>query len=510
MVQGADGRPRLSIISMKIRTTRNLKQWLLISLLLGGGIALARDGEALRPKLTIDTKDPDRSGPAAGYADVVDRIAPSVVSIMTESRGPAGQGDLPEELFNDPFFRRFFEGMRPDSRQQMPQPKRQAEGSGVIVTSDGYIVTNNHVVDKADKIEVVLANGKDKFKGEIVGRDPGTDVALLKIDAKNLTPAVLGDSSKLRVGDTVLAIGSPFGLSQTVTTGIVSALKRANLNITEGGYESFIQTDASINPGNSGGPLIDHQGRVVGINTAIFGRAGGNIGIGFAIPVNMAVDILDRLMTKGEVERGYLGLWLGDLTPDLAEGFGIEAKGVLVNEVQSDTPAAKAGFKSGDVVLSYQGQEVTDMADLRMRVANTPPGTQAKFDIMREGKPQTLTATIEKKPSDEQMASSRPGGQSGGRSQEFLPGVQITALTDEIRNQFNIPEDVKGVIIREVDPESAAAEAGLTQGNVIRMVGNRPVPSVADAMAAVREARKRVNLYVYNGQISRYVTVTRP
>lgn len=501
---------RLSIISMKIRTIRNLKQLMLISLLVGGGIALARDGEALRPKLTIDSKDPDRTGPAAGYADVVDRISPSVVSIMTESRGAAGQGDLPEELFNDPFFRRFFEGMRPDSRQQqMPQPKRQAEGSGVIVTSDGYIVTNNHVVDKADKIEVVLANGKDKYKGEIVGRDPGTDVALVKIDAKNLTPATLGDSSKLRVGDTVLAIGSPFGLSQTVTTGIVSALKRANLNITEGGYESFIQTDASINPGNSGGPLIDHQGRVVGINTAIFGRAGGNIGIGFAIPINMAVDILDRLQTKGEVERGYLGLWLGELTPELAEGFGIEAKGVLVNEVQSGTPAAKAGFKSGDVVLTYQGQEVTDMSDLRMRVANTPPGTQAKFDIMREGKRQTITATIEKKPSDETIASSRQGGLPGGRPQEFLPGVQITGLTDEIRNQFNIPEEINGVIVREVDPNSAAAEAGLAQGNVIRMVGNRPVQSVNDAMNAVKDARKRVNLYVFTGQISRYITVSR-
>jgi serine protease Do len=503
----------ITYICMKIRAIRFVNPFIAVSILMTAGVALGRDGEALRPKLTIDSRDPDRNGPLAGYAAIVDRVSPSVVSIVVESRQEAGRNELPEELFNDPFFRRFFEGMRPDSRQfRQQQPKRQAEGSGVVVTSDGFIVTNNHVVDGADKIEVILANGRDKFKGKVVGRDAGTDVALIKIDAKNLTPATLGDSSKLKVGDTVLAIGSPFGLSQTVTTGIVSALKRSNLNITEGGYESFIQTDASINPGNSGGPLIDHQGRVVGINTAIFGRAGGNIGIGFAIPINMAVEILDRLQTKGEVERGYLGIWLGELTPDLAEGFGIEAHGVLVNEVQPGTPAEKAGFKRGDVVLAYQGEEVNDVADLRMRVANTQPGTDAKFDILREGKRQTLTAKIEKKPADENIASRRgEGGPSGGgRSQEFLPGVQIVGLTDDLRSQFNIPAEVKGVVIREVDANSAAADAGLTQGSVIQAVGRREISSVADAVNALREVRgKKVVLYVYDGQISRYVTVNR-
>lgn len=489
-----------------------MKVFVAIPILMAAGLVHGRDGQALRPKLTIDSRDPDRSGPTAGYADIVDRVAPSVVSILVESRGSSGRNSnqIPEDL--DPFLRRFFEGMRPEFRQQIPQRKRQAEGSGVVVTSDGYILTNNHVVEGADKVQVILANGRDKYKGEVIGRDPGTDVALLKIEATNLPVATLGDSSKLRVGDTVIAIGSPFGLSQTVTTGIVSALKRTNLGITGArGYESFIQTDASINPGNSGGPLIDHQGRVVGINTAIFGATGGNIGIGFAIPINMAVDILDKLQTKGEVERGYLGLLLGEMTPELAEGWGIEARGVLVNDVVQGGPAEKAGFKQGDVILSFQGQKVPDMADLRMMVANTQPGTVAKFDILRGGKPQTISATIGKLPTDGKVASGGRQGQGGGdRSQEFLTGVQVTGLSDDLRNQLNIPDDVKGVVIGEVEPGSPAADAGLAQGQVIRRVGDREISSVQDAVNAAKEARgKRLNLLIYDGEVSRYVSVAR-
>lgn len=514
MIRGADGPLRRSIlIAMKVRINRLVTQVIAIPFLLtAGGLALARDAEALRPKLTIDSSPADRSGADAGYAEVVERVSPSVVSIVTESRGGGGgQSQLPEELFNDPFFRRFFEGMRPDFRQPAPQPRRQGQGSGVLLTPDGFIATNNHVVDGADKIEVILANGRDKYNAEVVGRDPGTDVALIKIDAKGLPAATLGDSSKLRAGDRVLAIGNPFGLSQTVTSGIVSALKRTNLGITgERGYESFIQTDASINPGNSGGPLIDHLGRVVGINTAIFGRAGGNIGIGFAIPINMAVDIADRLQSTGEVERGYLGILLGQLTPELAEGFGIEANGVLVNEVQPDTPAQKAGFKAGDVILAYQGQEVTDMAELRLRVANTAPGTEAKFEVLREGKRQTLTAKIGKLPSEGGIASGPGrGDRPDGQGREFIPGVQITALTDELRQQLGVPENVNGVVIRQVDPDSDAAAAGLAQGMVIQRVGNHPAASVAEAMKALRDAKDRVILYVFDGEYSRFVTVKR-
>jgi len=301
----------------------------------------------------------------------------------------------------------------------------------------------------------------------------------------------------------VLAIGNPFGLSQTVTSGIVSALGRKNLRIAD--YSNFIQTDASINPGNSGGPLVDNGGRVVGINTAIVSRTGGNIGIGFAIPVNMAVDVLSRLAEHGEVERGYLGVMLGELTPDLAEGFGVEPEGVLVNDVLEDTPASKAGFQAGDIIVGYQGEEITGMGDLRLAVAGTEPGTQAEFEILRGGKEKTLTATIEKLPT-EALASRTPSSRSV--PSEFLSGVRIQNLDAATRANLGIPSDVKGVIVTQVDPNSNAAVAGLRQGEVITQVAGENVETVQEATQARRQAETDVLvLRVVNEQGPRFLAV---
>ena len=339
-------------------------------------------------------------------------IAPSVVSIAVSKKVQAIPAAAPD-ILNDPFFRDFFGG-RIDPRQLQPQqprrqqqPRQQGMGSGVILTSDGYIATNNHVVAGADQIEVTLSGSRKTYDAEVIGADEATDVALLKIDAQQLPAATLGDNSQIRVGDTVLAIGNPFGLSQTVTTGIVSALGRNNLSITD--YGNFIQTDASINPGNSGGALIDNKGRVIGINTAIFSRSGGNQGIGFAIPINLAVDIMARLSADGQIERGYLGVMLTNLTPELAKGFGVEPEGALVNQIMADTPAADAGFEEGDVVVAYDGKPVKNMAELRMRVANTRPNSKVKFDIVRNGESKTLGVKIGLLPRSDELASVRPG-----------------------------------------------------------------------------------------------------
>ena len=362
---------------MKPRQIRSSKQFIGILILVAGGV-MCGYGEPRFPQL-MD-----------GYADIVERIAPSVVTIAVESQQPSVLNELHEKLLNDPL------SGQPNQRpgRQAPQGKRQSEGSGIVVSPEGRIVTCNSVVEGAEKIEVILANGKDRYKAEVISRDPRSDLALVKIDAKNLVPAPLGDSSKLRVGDTVLAIGSPLGLGQVVTCGIVSGLKKNILSSMEAGEEGFILTDASLNPGSAGGPLIDNQGRVVGINAAILKDSG----MGFAIPINFVAKILDRLQTKGEVERGYLGLALAEMTVELAKSFGVEPDGVLVSDVRRGGPAEKAGFQAGDIILTFQGEKVSGMAELRMKVANTQPGTVGKFTVLRNGKTQALSATIEKMP----------------------------------------------------------------------------------------------------------------
>lgn len=475
--------------------------------------------------ITVDRSAPDRegNGPLAGYAKVVEKVSPSVVSVYATKRVDPGFaqgfdfGDSPfRRFFEDRDLERFFGNPRRDpdggngnaEPRHRSWPKQQGLGSGVILTTDGYILTNNHVVEGTDEIRIAFEENGEEHDATIVGRDPGTDLAVLKIDAENLPAATMGDSALLRPGDAVLAMGNPFGLNKTVTSGIVSAIGRNNLNIT--GYEDFIQTDASINPGNSGGALVDNRGRVVGINTAIFSRTGGNVGIGFAIPINLALEIADDLMTDGRVDRGFLGVMLGRVTPDLAKALAFDSEGVLVNEVMPGTPAERAGFEAGDVIVKLDGEPVGDMAALRFSVGSIQPGESASFGVWRDGKEVELKARIGMlDPEKVAAAGGVPGESPDAGKSEFIDGVRVTALTDALRSRYGVADEIeKGLLVVEIDPASAAADAGLRVGDVITEVSRKPVESVKEAIAAAKEARNGMLLMrVASGDVSRFLAV---
>ena len=486
------------------------------SLILAGSVAavvaLSPDNERdnsnspVAQRLDIDQTPPDRSGQLGGFAPVVEKVSPSIVSIVTSRdthlTGFSSGGSVSpfDDLFKDPRFAPFF-GLPENGQRQpriQPRPRAQGQGSGVVLTKDGYVLTNNHVVEGADEVEVAFDDSGRKYEAEIVGRDPQTDLAVLKIEADGADfPAVtIGDSSQLKPGDTVLAIGNPFGLSKTVTHGIVSAIGRSNLNITGGGYENFIQTDASINPGNSGGALIDNKGRVVGINTAIFSRTGGNVGIGFAIPVNLAVDIADRLIDDGEIERAYLGVMLGALTPELAEALEVEHEGVLVNEVMPDTPAEKAGLEDGDVITHFNGKPFNDVSKLRFAVGGSRPGDEGEFTVIRDGKEKKVRAELGRLPSDlTAMAGNRDGRSNAAPSEDFLDGVEVAPLNERTRAAYRVDEGVdSGVVVTSVEADSEAAEAGLAVGDVIVEVARKDIDSVDDAISARKRARSEALL----------------
>lgn len=475
-----------------------------ITLILAGSavavVALSPDSPVIS-RLNIDHTPPIRSGELGGFAPVVEKVSPSIVSIIssrsTQMTSGSIQGSPFGDLFDDPRLAPFFQdrgnrrNLQP-SPAPAPRPRAYGQGSGVVLTEDGYVLTNNHVIDGADEVEVAFDDSGRKYPAEIVGRDPQTDLAVLKIESDDKFPAVtIGDSGLLKPGDTVLAIGNPFGLSKTVTSGIVSAIGRTNLNITDGGYENFIQTDASINPGNSGGALIDNRGNVVGINTAIFSRSGGNVGIGFAIPVNMAVDIADRLISDGSVERAYLGVMLGPLTTELAAALGVEQSGVLVNDVMPDTPAAKAGIENGDVITHFNGKAVNDVSKLRFSVGASRPGDSGEFTVIRDGKEKVINAELGRLPNQEVAhAGDKPLKEKRSTESKFLDGVKIAPLSDSVRSTLGVPESVSdGVVVTEVDPVSEAAEAGLRVGDVITEVARTSVGSVDDAIGAAKKSK---------------------
>ncbi|MCB1095867.1 MAG: Do family serine endopeptidase [Verrucomicrobiae bacterium] len=459
----------------------------------------AREPSAAHPihdKLSVDPSQPERTGPLAGYSAIVDKVSPSIVSIMTISGAP--------ESALSPF-----SGLNPYSRRGIPQPAPEMRGlgSGVILTPDGYLVTNNHVVENAREIRVVLPDSRREYKADVVGRDPQTDVAVLKIDAENLPAATLGDSSTLKVGDTVLAIGSPFGLSKTVTSGIASAIGRSDVGIV--GYENFIQTDASINPGNSGGALMDNKGRVIGINTAIFSGTGGNVGIGFAIPVNLVTHIVEQLIDTGEIQRGYLGVMLGYLTSDVAKALNAPENGVLVNQVLSGTPAFAAGIKDGDVITALDGTATTELSKLRLEVSNRKPGSIAVFDIVRDGTPTKVSVEIGRLP-EEGIAAAGPGafGSPQVMPSTFIDGLQASDLGASEYREFGIPEDIQGIVVTRVAPGSKAAEAGLQPGEVITEVARQKITNLRDAVAAKSAAKNgTLLLRVANGDGTRFVAV---
>ncbi|WP_236027800.1 DegQ family serine endoprotease [Candidatus Methylacidithermus pantelleriae] len=480
----------------------------------------AERSESKLPNILVDNQPINRSttGLLTSFAPVVKKVVPSVVKIFTTQkiRVPEGWG-FP--FFNDPFFRRFFglpdednQGSNPRRVPRAPQQRRAGGlGSGVIVTADGYILTNNHVVDVADEIKVMLGNDKKEFTAKVVGKDPLADIALIKIPARDLPPITFTDSDKAEVGDIVLAVGNPFDLTQTVTMGIISAVGRKDVGIEE--YEDFIQTDAAINPGNSGGALVDILGRLVGINTAIVspGRP-GNLGIGFAVPSNMARYAMEQLLAHGRVIRGFLGVSISEVTPELATAFKLpQPTGALVEQVNPDSPAEKAGIKPGDVILEFNGNKVNDPRDLRLAVSQTQPGTRVTLKIWRDGHERVLEATLKERETPE--ASS---GGSGGEQQpasDFIPGVEIADLTPLLRQQFGIPPSLQGVLVTNVEPDSPAAGPGrdsLRPGDVIVEVARRPVRSVREVLTVAKQVQEdRLLLRVWTRNIMHYVVIKR-
>ncbi len=440
-----------------------------------------------------------------GFAAIVKPALPAVVGISSSKmvKTPAG-GAMP--FLNDPMFRKFFGdqfGNQFGDQDRRPHTQREMSlGSGVVVSPDGYILTNNHVIDGATDIKVTL-NDRRELEAKVIGTDPKTDVALLKIDATNLPSLTVGDSTKVEVGDVVFAIGDPFGIGETATMGIVSAKNRGLGSAIED-YEDFIQTDAAINHGNSGGALVDLHGNLIGINTAILpGNGGGNQGIGFAIPINMAHEVMDQLIAHGKVVRGYLGIHIESLTPALAKSFGLtDSHGALVGDVTSDGPAGKAGLKRGDVITGLNGQKVEDANDLRLRVSQTAPNTPVQLGVVRDGQQKQINVTLgELNEKDEKAPTTEDTGSA-------VDGVQVEALTPDIAEQLQLPAGVRGVVVDNVDQSSTAAEAGLTRGDVIQEVNHKPVTSVSEYEHAINSAAKGpVLLLVNNGGVTRYVAI---
>ncbi len=465
------------------------------------------------PELKIDRGSVKRDDDAPrSYAPIVKKAAPSVVYVFSTKTVKNPHSGLP--FFNDPMFRRFFGDQVPDDeggqryggRRQQPEMKQQGLGSGVIVSADGYILTNNHVIDGADEVKVTLDAGKREFVAEIVGRDPKTDLAVLKIDAKDLTPVTIADSDSLEVGDTVLAIGNPFGIGQTVTSGIVSATGRGGLGIEE--YEDFIQTDAAINPGNSGGALVDCTGRLVGINTAIYSRTGGFMGLGFAIPSNLARSVMEQLITKGKIERGFIGVNLQELSPELKKEFGVET-GALVTGVSPDSAGDKAGIKQGDVIVKFDGQSVDDPRRLKLMVGRHNPGSEVKIEVMRDGKNQTFTLKLGEQPRDRKtLGDDEEDAARSNSDEDTLNGVGVADITPAHREQFNLPRDLKGVLIIDIDTSSPAAKAGLQEGDVILELNKQPVESAKQAVELTTKPKsKRTLVLVWREGVRRYVMV---
>ncbi len=424
----------------------------------------------------------DSSGKALPtLAPMLEKATPAVVNIATRGRVRIRENPL----LNDPFFRRFF-----DLPQQPRERITQSLGSGVVVDAGkGYILTNNHVIDKAEEIEVTLRDGRKK-KAKLVGSDPATDIAVIRVKPDGLTALPFANSDQLRVGDFVVAIGNPFGLGQTVTSGIVSALGRAGLGIE--GYEDFIQTDASINPGNSGGALVNLRGELVGINTAIFSQSGGNIGIGFAIPINMAHEVMLQLIEHGRVERGVLGVQVQDLTPELAQAFSIpEQRGVVISAVVPGSAAEKAGLKTGDIIIAINGRAVDDSMDVRNTIGLIRVGSRVELKILRDGKERIIRATI----GEERHAEIK-----GDELHPYLAG----AILGNIGENSPLYERVKGVVVVDISPGSRAWQAGLRKGDVITSANRRPVANLKQLRKAVKN-KDSLLLNIQRGNVALFL-----
>jgi serine protease Do len=476
-------------------------QVILVAMLLLAGVAglgMARAGQNLfSPGLHAALKlaDPAEGPSKTGFAPMVKGVLPDVVNISTSKviRGSDQSSDQQDDL--PPFFQQFFgqqfPGMNPGDRAPRPRDRRENSlGSGVIVSPEGYILTNNHVIDGATEVRVTLAD-KRQLPAKVVGTDPKTDIAVLKVEGSNFPAITIGDSSKVEIGDYALAIGDPFGVGQTVTMGIISALNRGNLGIED--YEDFIQTDAPINPGNSGGALVNDRGELIGINTAILsGGSGGNQGIGFAVPVNMARQVMSQILDHGKVTRAYLGIMVQDVTPPIAKAMGLkDMQGVLVGDVSPSGPAKKSGLQRGDVILELNGKSMTDSRMLRNAISMMKPDSTVKLKLLRNGNPTDATVTLGELPTTPEQAKAEEGSAQGA-----LEGVTLQNLDLDTAKQLGLPASTSGVVVTDISPSSPVAMSGLRRGDVIQEVNHQPVKNVAQAEDAIRKAGSNVLLLV--------------
>jgi len=476
----------------------------LVAALGGVGYASATHLEHLHDALALKMASPDEGYSQTGFAPVVKKVLPTVVNIASSK-----MSKVPTEFFgqlpDDPMFRQFFgddSNRRFRTPRQAPEQREKGLGSGVVMTQDGYIVTNNHVVDGASTVTVTLAD-KREFKAKVIGTDPKSDIAVIKIDATNLSPITIADSSKVQVGDYALAVGDPFGVGQTVTMGIVSATGRSHLGIEA--YEDFIQTDAPINPGNSGGALINDRGELIGINTAIIAHGSeGNQGIGFAIPANMARNVMQQIVEHGKVTRAYLGIVPQDVTPDIAKQFGEkEARGALVADVSAGSPAQKSGLERGDIILDVNGKPVADSNELRMTISMMAPDSDAKLKVLRNGSEREIAVKLDTMPTEQ---ASKSEDKSDGSANGALSGVSVDNLDTQSASDLGLSPNTKGVVVTNVDPSSEAAEAGLRRGDVIQEVNRQPVKNTSDFERAMRSSKDKPLLLVNRNGSTMYLT----
>lgn len=450
------------------------------------------------------------------FIEASEKVKPATVFIFTEKLVTVRdrRGDPFRDFFDDDFFRRFFGDRFSDEPQQRRerQYRQRGLGSGVIVSPDGYIITNYHVVKDADEIKIQLVN-EEEYIAELIGYDSKSDIAILKVSGKQFPYAKLGDSNKLEIGEWILAIGNPFGLSYTVTSGIVSAISRSGIGVAD--YEDFIQTDAPINRGNSGGPMINLNGHVVGINTAIYSQTGGNLGIGFAVPINMVKRIMVDLIEKGKVVRGWLGVYIQDIDSEMAKQFNLEStQGVLLSQISKNSPAEKAGLQRGDVIIEFDGTRITNTSQLRNVVAGTSIGKPVNVVIIRNGRQQNVEVTISAQPEDMELAMRQGIDRETEKDvpieiEEF--GMSVKQLTKSLAQQYNYPEDEKGVIITNIERNSLAQVGGLREGDIIMEVNRQSVATISELRTRLKESenQRSVLFLIKRGNVAVYIVINR-
>ena len=474
--------------------TKQLVVGLVLALALGGAAVAGVHGFADKnPPATFKLADANEGPAKVTFAPIVKKTLPAVVNISSSKVVKTQRGQMPGQSPMDQLFQQFFG--ENGGRFNVPKERReQSLGSGVIVSPEGYILTNNHVVDGATDVRVTLGD-KREFKARIVGTDAKTDIAVLKIDAPDLAVITIGDSAKVQVGDTALAMGNPFGVGQTVTEGIISAMGRGLGGAIEE-YEDFIQTDAPINPGNSGGALINDRGELIGINTAILTGSGssseGSHGVGFAVPVNLARSVMEQILKNGKVTRAYLGVMAQDVTPAIAKSFGAKSNnGALVGDISPDSPAQAAGVEKGDIILDLNGKQVADHNSLRNTISMMEPGSTVKLHLLRNGSERDMTVKLAEFPADEKQAKLEKSGEEGDTE-----GIAVENLDAQLRHQAGVPAGTTGVVVTDVSPSSQAAAAGLRPGDVIQEVNRKPVTNASEFKQAMSKAGEQPVLLV--------------